>query len=592
MMRGQFKRWRLADPGDETETRRLAESLRLHPLVGRLLWQRGIHSPSAAERFMQPRLANLYDPVGLPGCEAAAQRIVEAIKNREPIVIYGDYDVDGVTATAILFHTLRAAAPDADVRRYIPHRIDEGYGLNTDALGSMIEQGVKLIVTVDCGIAAIEPAQLIAESDADLIITDHHEIGTTLPEACAIVHPRLHTADDTIETPYPFDALCGAGVAYKLAWQFARTWCGSERVTEVFRDLLAGDLLALAALGTVADIVPLVDENRAIVHFGLGCIKRTHIPGLNALIDASNLREEKVDAYHVGFVLGPRLNACGRMGHAISACKLLTTAIGDEAREIAEFLNRANDQRRSTERTIFQEAAERVKQADYDAADRRAIVLADTEWHPGVIGIVCSRLAERFGRPTVILNTANGLAVGSARSVEGVNLYEALDACSEHLVSFGGHAMAAGLKIEPANIDAFRDALVAHINDQLPATELVPAIDVHAELPLADATRGLAESLEILAPFGPDNPQPVWLVREATIAQPPRILGKDGRHLKVTLEQNDRHLPCVIWNQGSYADAFAPGRKLDAVIKLKANRWNNRVTGEGEMIDFNLEKTD
>ena len=408
----------MREPADVDQARRLAESLRLHPLVGGLLWQRGVCSAAAAERFMTPRLTDLYDPVGLPGCERAAERIVQALRNDEPVVIYGDYDVDGVTATSILYHTLKTAKPDANVTRYIPHRIDEGYGLNADALQQLIEGGAKLIVTVDCGIAATQTAPLAADASVDLIITDHHAFGDALPVAHTLVHPRLHERDPSIETPYPFGDLCGAGVAYKLAWQVARTWCGSERVTDVYRELLV-DLLALAALGTVADVVSLTDENRIIVKYGLGRVKHTGISGLNALIDSSNLREEKVDAYHVGFILAPRLNACGRMGHAISACKLLTTATGDEAREIADFLNQENDKRRATERSIVEQAVERVKACGYDTADHRAIVLADPAWHAGVIGIVCSRLVDRFGRPTIILNTANGLASGSGRSGGG-----------------------------------------------------------------------------------------------------------------------------------------------------------------------------
>ncbi len=586
MLRGQFKRWRLAEPLAGGEP--IADALRVHPLVGQLLVRRGLTEPAAAERFLRPKLGDLHDPQLLPGCDKAAQRIVDALRQGEKVVIYGDYDVDGVTATSILYHTLKAAQPDADVLRYIPHRIDEGYGLNAESLEKLIAQGAKLIVSVDCGITAHEPARVVAESDADLIITDHHEMDDRLPEAYALVHPRLHERDGAVEAAYPYGELCGAGVAYKLAWQVARTWCGSERVTDVFRELLV-NLLPLAALGTVADVVPLVDENRTIVQYGLGRIKHTPFEGLNAMIDASRLREEKVDAYHVGFVLGPRLNACGRMGHAISACKLLTTATGGEAHDIAEFLNSENDKRRATEHQIFQQAVERVKQSGYDGDDVRAIVLADDHWHPGVIGIVCSRLVERFGRPAVLLNTANGEASGSARSIDGFNIHEAFGACAEHLASFGGHAMAAGLKLPTDAVAGFRDALVAYANERIAVEDLVPAVTIDAELPLAEATQGLCEQLETLAPFGRANPTPRWLVSGAQVAGEPRIVGRDGKHLKVTLGQGGRSLPVIAWGQGPYAEHFAAGRPIDAVIELKLNRWNNRASAEGVMVDFRFE---
>lgn len=581
-IQGLRARWRMREPRDEAAAESLAGALRVHPVFARLLVERGVSDRDGADRFFEPRLTALHDPAKLPGCAAAAERIATALRQGEQIVIYGDYDVDGVCATAILYHMLKAAAPEADVRRYIPHRIDEGYGINREALGKIIDGGAKLIVSVDCGITACEPAELARRRCVDLIITDHHECAGDLPEAFALVHPRIG-GDDA--EPYPFGELCGAGVAYKLAWQVARTLCGSERVSDVLKRQLL-DLLSLAALATVADVVPLVDENRAIVRFGLGQIKRTPYAGLNALIDASRLRDEKVDAYHAGFVLGPKLNACGRMGHAIEACKLLTTATGDEARRIAAFLENENQRRRTTEREIFEQAAEQVTARGYDRDEVRAIVLADPQWHPGVIGIVCSRLVERFCRPVVLLNTANGIAQGSARSIEGYALHEALAACAEHLTTHGGHAMAAGMKLATDKVDAFREALVAHAGEHISVEQLAPTLTLDGELPLDELTQNLCEQVERIAPFGRGNAEPLLLLRDVAIAQNPQTVGRNGDHLVVTVKQAGRHLRCIAWRRGELVGELRTGQTLHLAIRPKLNRWNNRVNVEAVIEDL------
>ena len=575
----------MADPIAEGDA--LAQALHVDPLIGQLLARRGAANAQAAQRFLEPQLTHLHDPKLLPNCTAAAKRIVDALRSDEPIAIFGDYDVDGVTATAILYHMLRTCRPDAKIHRYIPHRIDEGYGINAGALADLCDRGAKLIISVDCGITAIEPAKVAAQRGVDLIVTDHHEFGEPLPEAYAIVHPGL-TANG--QTPYPFADLCGAGVAYKLAWQIARCWCNTERVPEVFRHLLV-DLLSLAALGTVADVVPLVDENRSIVRHGLGRIKHTPFAGLNALIDASNLRDEKIDAVHVGFVLGPRLNACGRMGHAISACKLLTDAEGDEAMEIAKFLEGENNKRRRIEREIFVQASDMAKQRGYDKPDVRAIVLESPDWHPGVIGIVCSRLVEAFGRPTILLNTANGMAQGSGRSIDGFNLHDALTACADHLHTFGGHAMAAGMKIEPNKIVGFRDALVAYANSKLEPADLVPGLTLEAQVQVGQLTQKVVEQIEGMGPFGRGNEQPMLLIRGGKIADPPKTVGRESNHLVLSVEQDGRCLRGIAWRRGPLADKLHTGQMVDLAIRPKLNKWNGRVRVEAEIIDLAIERS-
>jgi len=563
----------------------LCGRLRLPPLLGRLLVQRGITEPEQAERFLTPSLKHLHDPGLLPGADAAANRLVRAVNEKQPVVIYGDYDVDGVTASAILYHTLTQLG--AAAHTYVPHRLDEGYGLNVEAVEHIAAGGITdgvtpLIVSVDCGITACEPAAAAGAAGADLIITDHHQFdGANLPDAYALVHPRLPGSE------YPFGELCGAGVAFKLAWHTARVHCGSDRLPAATRDLML-ELLSFAALGTVADVMPLVDENRVLVTFGLGRIKQTRFEGLAALIKASGLDEERIDAYHVGFVLGPRLNACGRMGHAAEAVELLTTAGGADARRIAEFLSEQNEDRRNTERRILAEAIEQVEQQGYDAPDRRALVVAGRGWHPGVVGIVASRLVERYHRPTVVLciDEQKQLAQGSARSVEGVSIHEGLQTCAQHLQTFGGHDMAAGLKLSADKLDTFREALVAWGNQCLEADELRATYKLDAACGVDDITLDLTEQLDRLKPFGPGNRRPLLRVGPSQVPAPAQRMGQTGQHLRLTLTGQRARLKAVGFGMGDHADALRPGGTVEVVAEPHINEWRGRRSAELHLRDL------
>ncbi len=581
-IQGLRRRWRVraATP----EAAELGDAMDVPSLVGQLLWQRGVRDADAGRQFLAPKLTDLHDPKNLAGVDKAAKRLADALRHEETVAIYGDYDVDGVTGLAILYHMLKAAKNEAEILRYVPHRVDEGYGVNAEAVAKLADAGAKVIVTVDCGITACEPAKAAAERGVDLIITDHHEMADALPEAYCLVHPRLENDDGGT---YPFADLCGAGVALKLAWHFARVWCGSDRVAEVFRELLI-DLLPLAALGTVADVTPLVGENRIITTFGLQRIKRTRFPGLSALIDTADLRSEKVDSYHVGFVLGPRLNACGRMGHAKEAVKLLTDAKGEDARQIALMLNRENENRRATEKEILQQARRMVADGGYDQPDSPVIVLGHEDWHPGVIGIVCSRLVDLYHRPVVLLNTANGMATGSARSIPGFNICQALAACAEHLETFGGHAMAGGLKLRPENLDAFRDALADCARAELTEDDLTPGLDLDAEVTLDHVSQSVGETLERLEPFGCGNPTPTLLVRGVTLDREPETVGREGAHLVVLLKQGERMIRCIAWRQGELVGQLTPGQSLDIACQIKLNRWKDRVRVEAVIEDMRI----
>jgi single-stranded-DNA-specific exonuclease len=590
---GIRKRWRLAEPGNDASLpRTLAANIRIHPLVAELLLLRGVTDTDQAQAFLDPKLNHLHDPSLVPGMTQAAQRLAQAVADSQPIVIYGDYDVDGVTASSILWHMLRSAG--AKVYSYVPHRVDEGYGLNSEAidriargqLDDMITAGdttPPLIISVDCGITATEPALVAKHLGVDLIITDHHHFDPNqLPDAHTLVHPGLPTG---ATEPYPCPHLCGAGVAFKLAWQFARVHFNSHRLPAPVRDLLM-DLLSFAALGTVADIVPLVGENRVLTIFGLSRIKHTRFVGLNALIDASRLRDEKIDAYHVGFVLGPRLNACGRMGHAQDAVRLLTQANAEEAATIARYLTAENDRRRATEKAIVIEARQMVQQAKYDHPDCRAIVLGKEGWHVGVVGIVASRLVDEFARPTVILSYDNGTAQGSARSVDGVSIHDAFAACSAHLERFGGHAMAAGVTLQTRAVDAFRASLVQHVNARLAAEDLLGVIDVDGALPLADCTADLFAQIQRLAPFGRGNPKPMLLLRNVILDQPATRIGRKGDHLTLMLRQDRQILRAVAFGMGDLVDRLPGGAKIDLVFEPRVSLWRGQRRPEIHVVDL------
>lgn len=578
-----------AGPGSTTNTRQ-------HPLVARLLAARGVVGEDAVDRFLKPRLTDLHDPADLPGVVPAAQRLRQAVEDRQPIVVYGDYDVDGVTASAILYHTLTLAG--ADVRTYVPHRLDEGYGLNAEAIRQLATVGDSatppVIVSVDCGITATGPARVARELGVDLIITDHHSFDPgALPDAHTLVHPGLGGSGSV----YPNPDLCGAGVAYKLAWQFALTYCGcvdangraKGKLPGTYRALLL-DLLALAALGTVADVVPLVGENRVITAFGLSRIKQTGIAGLNALLTASKLDDEKIDSYHVGFVLGPRLNACGRMGHAQEAVELLTVAQGERAAELAEQLHFTNEDRRATEKRIVDAAIEQVEANGFAGDDSRAIVVAGEGWHPGVVGIVASRLVDRYHRPAVVLGTdpATGEAKGSARSVDGVSIHAALSVCTQHLTKFGGHAMAAGLTLDSANVDAFRADLVAEVNRMLGIDELCASVRIDAAVELADCNAVLFDQLQRLAPFGRGNPKPRLLAERLTLARPAQRMGAAGKHLSLQLRRGDASIRAVAWNQGERAADLPAGVAVDVVFQPSINTWQGRRSAELHLLDLRV----
>lgn len=597
---GLTKRWTIREPtADHATHLTLAAALQTEPLVARFLASRGFTQTDRALAFASPALTALHDPSLMPGIDKAAKRILDAIRSGQQIAIYGDYDVDGITATSILFHAIRAIEPNANLRPYIPHRLDEGYGLNSAAIRRLHDEGASLIISVDCGITAFAPAKTAHDLPIDLIITDHHNIAgedsdhdSQLPPAYAVVHPRIRTDG---HTTYPFGELCGAGVAFKLAWRVATLASSGDRVSPEVRAVLL-DLLALAALGTIADIVPLVDENRVIASFGLKHIRSTKLSGLRALLAASDLLDESIDAEKVGFILGPRLNACGRMGHAAEAVEMLTVASEDRAAQIAEHLNEQNKQRQATERKIFDQACELAEEAGMTGTGgRRAIVLAHEKWHPGVVGIVCSRIVQRYNRPAVLMQlerdeTGNVTCKGSARSIDGYSIHAGLAACADLLDTYGGHDMAAGLALNGLNLNRFREALCSHADQLISDEMMVPALTIDCDAALSELSPNTVERLLGLGPFGRSNPSPRLLIRAVEVASEPRPMGANGRHLSFFVTDpaspSSSQLRIVGWSWAPHREAIRRGSRFDIVVSPKINRWNGRVSVEPELQDL------
>jgi single-stranded-DNA-specific exonuclease len=554
----------------------LARRIGTAPLVAQILYNRGIADASAGKAFLNPRLSDLHPPEFLGGCVEAARRIANAVAQKRHIVIYGDYDVDGITGVAILHAALRLVA--AEVSYYVPHRLEEGYGVNGQAVAKLARQGAEVLVTVDCGISANEPLAAARAAGLEVIVTDHHSPPEQLPPADVIVHPCLPPG------AYPNPDLSGAGVALKLAWQVAKEVCGENRVDEAMRNFLL-DATCLAALGTIADVVPLLGENRCLAVYGLRGLPSTQHPGLRALLESARLTGERLDAYHVGFLLAPRLNACGRMGHAQLAVELLTDVAPGRAKQIAEYLTKQNAHRQKVEREIAEEAVEMVLTGGLDRPGNRAIVLASDRWHGGVIGIVASRLVERFDRPAVLVAFNGDGGQGSCRSIPGFDIRAALAACSQHLKSFGGHAMAAGLRIERQNLEDFTSAMLRYARDHLRDEQLFPPLIADAETTLSSLSYNVVEHISRLAPFGQGNPPPILAVRRCKVLSAPRRMGKGGQTVSLMLSQGQTALRAVGFSMGDLADGLIGVQEIDIAAQPVLNSFAGQTSVELQLQD-------
>jgi single-stranded-DNA-specific exonuclease len=556
----------------------LSRELQVPAVLAQLLLNRGITEPGTARSFLEASLKGLHDPALLPGASEAAGRIAQAIKSKRRIVIYGDYDVDGVTGSAILIECLKLAG--ADVGFYVPHRLEEGYGLNSAALEAIRrDERADMVITVDCGIASCAEARVARELGLELIITDHHEFAAELPAADCLVHPRLPGST------YPFQELSGSGVAFKLAWAIAQRLEGAQRVSPQFREFLI-QAVSLAALGTVADVVPLYDENRVLVRHGLVSLKERPSIGLRELMATAELSDaSKLDAEDIAFRLAPRINAAGRLGQARLAVELLTTRNETRARELARYLTGQNEQRQTLERRIFKEAKELVEQ-EHDGERDLALVLGKRDWHAGVIGIVAGRLVERFWRPAIMISLGDPVGQGSGRSIPGFNLHEALHACRDTLESYGGHAAAAGLKIRPENLARFRAAFCEHAAAKLVPQDLLEHLRIDAEVPLGDITPRLVKTIENLAPFGAGNRRPLLMAAGVELTAPAKKIGGGERHLSFSLRQNGRAVRAVAFGMAERAGELALGARYDVAFSPQINTYQGFTRVDLHIKDF------
>jgi len=566
-------------PHDSAAIDGLARSLRVSPIVAQLLLNRKI-AAADAERFLGCPLSGLHEPESLPGANAASECLLAAVREQRRICVYGDYDVDGVAATAILFTCLKLLGAAAEF--HVPHRLDDGYGLSIGTLGKLASSGVQTVVTVDCGIASLAEAEEAQRLGLELIVTDHHEPKSTLPSAAALVHPRLPGVDGQA---YPCGHLSGAGVAFKLAWALCKRWCGSAKVTPELREFLL-DALLLAALGTVADVVPLFDENRIFVRHGLARMRSKPGIGVQALLKAAKLDAKlNLAAMDIGFSLAPRINAAGRLGTARLAVELLTTASPQRADTLADYLERQNMERQSIERRILHEARELAERE----GDAPALVLASPNWHPGLLGIVASRLVDQYARPVLMIALREDQAhgQGSGRSVLGFRLHEALQECTSDLVSHGGHATAAGFRIVPERIDGFRERFYGvaqrHFGAEPPAHRLV----LDAEVPLSSLTLGLMQAIEQLEPYGSGNPPPLLLADRLHVVGEPRRVGGGERHLSFRVRQNGKEIKAIAFGMGERAsELMSEGGQCCLAFTPRLNEWQGYRSVEIEVRDF------
>jgi single-stranded-DNA-specific exonuclease len=571
------KQWVIRTPDERTVG--LARSLKVSPLLAQVLINRGITDTRVGSVFLRPKLTELIAPEQMPGIEMAVRRIEQAVGNKEKISIYGDYDVDGITGVAILWQLLNLLG--AKVNYYIPHRIDEGYGLNAEAVRTLAKSGSEILITVDCGIAAVNSAELAHQLGLDLIITDHHQPDAELPKAVAIVHPAL---DDS----YPNVDSSGAMVAFKLAWAIANKFSVGTKLEPGLREFML-NATSLAAMGTVADVVRLLGENRVLTSYGLKALPECRLPGIQALIETAGLTGQGLDSFDIGFRLAPMLNAAGRMGHARLAVELLTSDSEIRSVKIAEYLKEQNRQRQQCERKIFKQACEMITRLGLNHPDQKSIVLASEDWHGGVLGIVASRIVEKFYRPTIMLCIEASTAQGSGRSIPGFCLLSAIRECSQNLTRFGGHKMAAGITIETGKIKQFADEFEAHAKRNLNEDDVVDKLCIDAVAPLSDFSKDTVDELHLLAPFGQGNPRPVFATKGVRLASPPRRVGVKGDHLQLAITDNTASIRCIGFRFGKLEKKLLEHECFNVAYKPQINTYNGNSSVEFVITDIRFE---
>lgn len=571
-----LKRWTL-QPADELAVEQLHRELKIHPVFCQLLVQRGIYNFDDARAFFRPMLADLHDPFLMQGMTAAIQRIEKAIDDQEKILVYGDYDVDGTTAVSLVYSFLTEFYDLVDY--YIPDRYKEGYGVSLQGIDFAAENNFSLIIALDCGIKAVNQVEYANQRNIDFIICDHHLPGETIPNAVAVLDPKRP------DCRYPYKELSGCGIGYKLIEAFAQRNHIPEEVVHKYLDL--------TAVSIAADIVPLTGENRILAYYGLRRLNEAPREGLRALLENAGLKKEKeLTITDLVFVIAPRINAAGRMGSARNAVKLLIAPDDVDSGDDAESLNNSNNARKTEDKSITQEALQMIREdAELEAA--YTTVLMQEHWHKGVIGIVASRLTETYYRPTIVFTLSEGKLTGSARSVRGYDVYEALTACDDLIEQWGGHKYAAGLSILPENYDAFRQRFEEVVRSTIPEDLRTPEVSIDAEIELKDITPNFYKILKQFGPFGPQNMRPVFLTKGVRDGGRSRIVGEN--HLKLNLTQDGRYtVNGIAFNMGQFFDEIkVNGRqvpKFDICYCLNENEWNGNTSIEIDAKDIRLQE--
>lgn len=552
-------KWMIDREIDEETVDHLTKELGVPPVLARVLLKRGIDDFDKARIYFRPDLESLHDPFLMKDMDIATERLHQALEKGEKIVVHGDYDVDGVCGSSLLYLILSRMV-GSRATYYIPDRITEGYGLSKKVIERYADEGINLIVTIDCGVTAVEEITYAKELGVDVIICDHHEPGNTLPPAVAILDPKRADCD------YPFKELAGVGVGFKFMQGLYRHlgMPGSE----------LDDYLDIVAIGSCADIVPLVDENRIMVRHGLDRINYNPRFGVKALLESSGIDRKEITAGLVVFVLAPRINAVGRMGDARRAVQMMCATSLQRARTFARELERENKIRRGVDGDTFKEALECAERHFKPETDR-ALVLYEEGWHPGVIGIVASRIVEKFYRPTVMISIVDGIGKASARSIANFNIYEAIKECSEYLEAFGGHKYAAGLSIKQENIPAFAEKFKKIANERITDDDLIPRMKIDCEVELKEFDERLMRLLKLMGPFGPLNLRPVFMSRSLNVVGEASVVGSN--HLKVCVEQNGVTMNAIGFNLGDHIEKVHENNGvLDCAYVIEENYWNGR----------------
>ncbi|MDD5245976.1 MAG: single-stranded-DNA-specific exonuclease RecJ [Candidatus Omnitrophica bacterium] len=530
----------------------LSSALGISGVMAQLLINRGVNTPAEAESFLNGGLDDLLDPFAFSDMRKAVALIEQKIGNKEKIMVFGDYDVDGVTALALVKGTLHKK--NADVMHLVPHRINDGYGLNKEALQLARKNNVKLLITVDCGTSSHNLIAELRKDQIDVIVTDHHESAQQeLPPASAIINPKLKNC------PYAYKNLAGVGVAYKLC----QALCANPLKEE----------LDLVSLGTIADVVPLDGENRIIAREGLLKLNQAKRAGIKALIEVSRIKDKKINSTFVSFILGPRINASGRMDSAEIALRLLLSRHPEDALEYARAVDSLNRQRQKIESSIFEEA-KAIIEREINFKEHRVIVVAKEGWHEGVLGIVASKLADRFYRPTIVVSLNGGLSKGSGRSIKNFHLFSALVECRELLGNFGGHSHAVGLQVDSNRLEEFRQKINLLAKNKLSFEDLLPSLDVDMELGLSQVNQELAEEIELLEPFGTGNSRPLFFTRGLKVKGSPAVLGRDA--LKFWVSDGKVTLPAIGFGMGSFCDSLVNAENFDLVYTPRIDSWQGR----------------